>query len=137
MLRASSPDLNTSPDISQDKLDAVLEGYRPPLWLVDHFNRHMDGELGGHIMSLTCLLYGGACWPEGLPCVFWLSVAPSSDWNGRAEHCRVTRAERKDSLGSEIVMVKHQHELPMSEPRLQHTPLLSDTDSSMGDDAPS
>lgn|GEM_PF-5109766 len=70
------PDLDTSPDISQDTLDAVLEGCRLPLWLAGHFHRNVDGTHGGTTYHVLDMLYGGACRPEGLPCMFWLSGGP-------------------------------------------------------------
>jgi hypothetical protein len=70
------PDLDTSPDVSRQTLDAVLKGCRPTLWLAGHFHRHVDGAHGGTTYHVLDMLYGGACRPEGLPCMFWLSGGP-------------------------------------------------------------
>ncbi len=70
------PRLDTSPDVSQATLDAVLKECAPGLWLAGHFHRRMDGNCGGTEYHVLDMLSGGACRPEGLPSTFWLSGGP-------------------------------------------------------------
>lgn len=70
------PNCDMAPDISQETLDIVLRDCSPKLWLAGHFHRRMDGECGCTTYHVLDMLYGGVCYPEGMPCMFWLSGGP-------------------------------------------------------------